>query len=340
MTAFIAPTRPLLQRLHHRTYVVSGTKFTTSSLFLLAILVVGPARGQEPYSVLPDWMPVAQDVNPVELEPQVVWDQMPGTGVPQPPMTDRLILLPDGLLYRSYLASPYESRLGAVWFKEESSNTWLWDVTLGARVGLLRYGTSSGFHAEGVQIDVEGAGIPRLNLDENWDVDSTDFRFGVPLTWASGQWQGKLAYYHMSSHLGDEYMVRNNTLDRINYVRDAIVLGTGYFLRPDVRLYGEFGYAFHTDGGARPWETQFGVEFAANEPTGLRGVPFLAVNGYLSETYDWGGTLTAQAGWQWVGDYTNNSLRVGFQYLNGYSPQRQFVFQHEEQYGLGIWYDF
>src|SRR5690606_25041095 len=126
-------------------------------------------------------MPVAQDVNPLELEPQVIWDDS-GT-MSQPAMAERMILLPDGILFRSYLASPYESRLGGVWFKEESSNTWLWDATLGARVGVLRYGTAAAFDAEGIQLDVEGAGIPRLNLDEEIDVDSTDFRFGIPLTW-------------------------------------------------------------------------------------------------------------------------------------------------------------
>ena len=34
----------------------------------------------------------------------------------------------------------------------------------------------------------------------------------------------KLAYYHISAHIGDEFLERNPTFERVNYVRDAAVL--------------------------------------------------------------------------------------------------------------------
>ena len=97
---------------------------------------------------------------------------------------------------------------------------------------------------------------------QSWDLETADFRWGLPLTYGRGPWEYKLAYYHLSSHLGDEYMVSHPNVNRINFVRDAFVLGAAYRYREALRIYGEVGYLFHNDGGAKPWEFQFGAEYS------------------------------------------------------------------------------
>ena len=52
---------------------------------------------------------------------------------------------------------------------------WLWDATLGGRVGLLRYGTDNDFWPQGWQLDVEGAAFPRLDLDHARDLQTLTF---------------------------------------------------------------------------------------------------------------------------------------------------------------------
>lgn len=270
-----------------------------------------------------------------------VWEGPPPEQVFVPPceMPWMPQILPEGLIYGSYLAGPKEPRLGAVLFYEREEG-WLLDSTLGARVGILRYGSADPYKPEGWQLDVEGAAFPRLNMEEERDLDSADFRAGVPLTYGIGGFEAKFAYYHVSSHLGDEYIIRHPDVERINYVRDALVLGIALRPTPDVRIYGEAGWAFYFDGGARPWEFQFGAEYAPISATGFRGAPFLAANGYLREELNYSGTLTAQVGWMWRSRYNGPLLRTGFQYLNGMSPQFQFYDQFEEQFGWGLWYDF
>lgn len=248
-------------------------------------------------------------------------------------------LLPDGLLYPSYLAGPRESRFGSQWVWEQDHG-WLWDVTLGGRFGLLRYGAIEQGRPRGWQLDLEGAAFPRLDLERNADLVSSDFRFGIPLTYSTGRWQAKAAYYHYSAHVGDEFLLANPGFVRINYSRDALVWGLAYKPVPAVRLYGELGYAFARDGGAEPWELQTGVEFSPAPATGLRGAPFLAVNGHLREEVDWGGSLTAQAGWQWRGRRSSHLLRTGVQYFNGKSESRAFYRNFEQQLGVGVWYDY
>ena len=248
-------------------------------------------------------------------------------------------ILPDGLIYRSYMAGPRESKMQLNMMQEMGTKETYWDVILGGRRGLLRYGNSDPLNPEGWQLDIEGGTILRLNLDHERDLDTSDFRFGVPLTYGWGQWQYKLGYYHLSSHLGDELIVRTPGATRDNYVRDAVVFGVAYNPTPAWRLYGEAAYAFFTAGGAEPWEFQFGVEYAQPGATDIYGTPFFATNGHLREELDFGGDYVVQAGWLWRGA-SGSTFRTGFQFLTGHSNLYQFYDESEEQYGWAIWYDF
>ncbi len=249
-------------------------------------------------------------------------------------------VLPEGIIYPSYMAGAHEPRLSGVAYWDKN-NAGILDVALGGRIGLLRKGTADPLWGNGWQIDVEGAALPRLNLDEDWDMEAADFRAGLPITYGCGNWQVKFAYYHLSSHLGDEFAIRNpgSLADRINYSRDALVLGYSYYATPAARWYAEAGWAFRNEGGSRPWEFQFGLDYSPPGLTGICGVPFFAINGHLREELNYGGNLVVQTGWLWRGE-SGHTLRTGFHYYNGKSSQFQFFNQFEQQIGLGLWSDF
>jgi len=261
------------------------------------------------------------------------------------PLTDapvwRWHLLPDDVIWHSYWAGAKEPRISGTVFEETQDNVSLLDVTLGGRTSVLRYGTVNQGRPEGWELQLEGAGMLRLNLDYNWDLDAVDFRFGIPLIYGQGCSQWKFSYYHLSSHLGDEILIRGDKVlaDRINYSRDVLVLAYSLFPVPALRLYGEMGWAFYADEGSDPWEFQFGVDYAQPGPTGSRGTPFFAVNGHLREEVNYGGNFVAQAGWLWRGN-GGKVLRTGLHYLNGKSVQFEFVDEFEQQIGLGLWYDY
>ncbi|MCA9103155.1 MAG: DUF1207 domain-containing protein [Planctomycetales bacterium] len=289
-----------------------------------------------PYTNAPPLSPEPSAFNPLLNEfrappPQMVRHQ-PGGG----PWTWQL--LPDGLMYRSYLAGVREPRFGGVWNYERDIG-WIWDIALGGRAGIIRYGTTDPFHPEGWQLDIEGAGFPRLDLEDENDLVSVDFRFGVPLTYRVGRFQSKFGFYHLSSHLGDEFLETHPDLTRINYSRDVLVLGVGWFFTPSLRGYAEAGYAFHSDVGLE-WEFQFGFDYSPAYPTGPRGAPFFAVNAHLREEVDFGGEFVAQVGWQWRGAGAGHLFRIGAQYFNGMSEQYEFITDSESKIGMGIWYDF
>jgi hypothetical protein len=247
-------------------------------------------------------------------------------------------ILPSGIIYKGYLADPKESRLGTQVFSMDGDRT-LWDSTLGGHVGILRLGTVEAAWPQGWQLDIEGSAQCRLDPEEDRDLQAADFRIGVPLTFGYGRHRLKFGYYHLSSHTGDEFLVKNPGYERINFVRDALILGYALYWTDNLRLYGETGYAFYSDQSLE-WEFRFGAEWAPARPTGPRGAPFFAVHGHLREEVDFGGTFAVQAGWAWRGDRTSHLLRTGLHYYNGMSPQFSFYDQFEEQIGAGLWYDF
>ena len=248
-------------------------------------------------------------------------------------------LLPSGVIWQSYLAGTKEPRISGTIFQETGDDLSLFDITLGGRTSLWRYGYQQAGRPQGWELQLEGAGMLRLNLDRNWDLEAVDFRFGVPLIYAEGNRQWKFAYYHLSSHLGDEFLVRNPTFMRLNFSRDTLVAAYSIFPRPAWRWYAEAGWAFYANEGTEPWEFQFGFDFAQPGPTGSRGTPFVAVNGHLREEVNFGGNLVAQAGWLWRGR-SGRVVRTGLHYFNGKSNQFEFFNQFEQQIGWGLWQEY
>lgn len=247
-------------------------------------------------------------------------------------------VLPSEIMYRAYLASQKESRLAAQ-LVNSTDHDMLWDGFAGGRFGLLRYGNRDPIYPQGMQVDIEGAGLVRLDVYNDVDVQSVDFRAGVPVSFVWGRHQARLGYYHLSSHTGDEFLLKNPTHERLNFARDVLFMGYGYYLTPEFRMYGEMGWAFYSDV-ANEWEFQFGLDYSPRFPTGSRGAPFFGIHGHLREELDFGGGLSAQVGWAWKGERGSGIFRTGLHYYNGFSPQYSFYREHEQQIGIGIWYDF
>jgi len=247
--------------------------------------------------------------------------------------------MPDGLIYRSYLAGVKEPRIASVWSREKDFGP-VWDVALGGRLGLFRYGTTDAARPEGWQLDFEGGVFPRLDPDaESNPLISADFRAGFPVTYGRGPWHFKIAYYHISAHLGDEFLLENPGFPRINFTRDGLALGAGYYWTDALRLYGEVGCTPGSMGGAETWEFQFGADFSPPHTT-MWGSPFAAVNGHLREEVDYGGNLVVQLGWQWRQGANGRLSRLGLQYYNGKSEQYEFFDDYENKLGFGLWVDY
>ena len=153
-----------------------------------------------------DWRePAAEDVidtQPVEHDDGHEWQSMPA-----------------GLMYKAYLAGEKESRMSSVFCSSRGRDGVVWENTLGGHVGLLRYGTKDAINPEGWQFDLEGAAMPRVDMGHNDGLEACDYRAGFLSTWRHGDNAFKAGYYHLSSHAGDEYLIRNPTFSLVKAVR-------------------------------------------------------------------------------------------------------------------------
>lgn len=250
-------------------------------------------------------------------------------------------MLPAGLLYPSYLAGPKEPRMQFTPLRDLENNVTYWEAVLGGRVGIVRYGTCGAQNPEGFQLDLEGAVFARVLPDQpSAALAASDYRAGLLTTWKTGGTAVKAGYYHISSHVGDEYLLLVPGFVRINYVRDSLIAGIRQEVTAATQLYGEIGCAVGHQGGAEPLELQFGAEYAPMESQRWGGAPFAGINGQWREEFSGQTGLNVVAGWNWQGAATGHRLRLGLQFYDGPSLQYQFFDQQERLIGGGIWLDY
>ncbi len=255
--------------------------------------------------------------------------------------TYELQILPTGLLYRSYLAGEKEPRMMWSALYDLKRDRTIWETALGGRVGLLRYGTHGAIKPQGYQLDLEGAVFARLiPAEPSTMLEGADFRFGLLNTWREDRLAVKWGYYHVSAHLGDEFLLVNPDYDRINYVRDAAIVGLTADVFDDAQVYGEVANALGSQGGAKPWEFQFGAQYVPTAAISQFGSPYLGANTYHREDFAFRGGLNLIAGWNWFGDKTGERLRIGMQYYRGPSLQYSFFDRRERLIGGGVWLDY
>jgi len=250
-------------------------------------------------------------------------------------------ILPKGLLYKTYLAGEKEPRMQFLSMYDTKNKRQVWDAVLGGRVGILRKGSSANPQADAFQLDLETAVFARVLPEEPSSMlEGSDYRVGLYGTWRSGRTSYRAGYYHISSHVGDEYLLANPGFERINYVRDSLLAGVSCELTDVTRIYTELGVAPGTEGGAKPFELQLGTEYTPIAQTPVSGAPFFAVNGHWRQEFGTSTAVNMVSGWGWQGVETKRRLRLGLNCYNGPSQQYEFFDRWENLVGAGIWLDY
>ena len=217
-------------------------------------------------------------------------------------------------------------------------NTYTIDPSIGGTLGLVRYeprGLDAAF-----QLDLFAVVHTRLSPD---DLIATDYRFGFPLTFRRGDWQGRLAYEHTSAHLGDEFQ-RNTNRGVINFARNEIVAGLGRFLfDQQLRIYETVSYAFTSDlnPDTPKWRFDVGFQWVSPYSTGFNAHPFVAGHAEFPGVNRFNVNITGQAGVLFANPLSRLSmLRFYGQYYEGHSQFGQFYFEREKYFAAVMSADF
>ncbi|MEM8629532.1 MAG: DUF1207 domain-containing protein [Chlamydiota bacterium] len=176
---------------------------------------------------------------------------------------------------------------------------------------------------------------------------NTDFYVAIPLTAAVNEWAFRFRIYHLSSHLGDEYMVNHPEVMRLNPTFEAIDFFVSYQALSSLRLYIGSGALFDTDTSfpMKPFYLEYGGEYRfwgrKFYHQGLFGAFFLAAHfrTYQYLNYDFDGTC--KLGYEFSQlKGIGRKLRAFATYHNGFSVEGQFMkertsyFEYQFSYGF------
>jgi len=220
---------------------------------------------------------------------------------------------------------------------EDPASTAIGSVGLGDRFGLVRWG-GSGRPGDGFQLTLTAAVFAQFDLGtSSTDLINADYLVGFPLTYRRAGTTARLRLYHQSSHLGDEYLLRDAEIQRENLSFESLELllsqeigalrvyagGEALFRRdPDTveRMLGHGGVELHTGTGILSAVAALDVKF--------------------SQQQDYSPAWSARAGIRIApagrAGHPVRRFLIMAEYYNGPSPYGQF-FQDDIRYaGLGV----
>jgi hypothetical protein len=268
-------------------------------------------------------------------------------GVPQSEASG-YVPLPRGDVFCPLLADPKGQRSFVSYLHETSDQG---DIDLGSvgisdAFALLRIGGPK--PGDGFQISLAGSVFAQFDLDSSsYDLVNADYIIGLPMTFRRQVFSMRFRLYHQSSHLGDEFLLRENNP---KFVRENISFEAAEMILSldggPFRIYGGGEYLLRRDpkdleryvahGGVELRPARRLVRFGT-----VAGVRFVAGGDVkASEEQDWKPAVSVRTGFEFdrPRDTDPPGRRWGllFEAYTGPSPYGQFFRNQVRYVGAGI----
>lgn len=241
----------------------------------------------------------------------------------------------DRFPFAAPLASPLEprTRVAPVHVSREDRQRWVGLVDLGDAFPFWIAAPDSAGHA-GARLAASLAGgvFSRFDLEGNGnEFIEAHYRVGVRLRAALGELEARAELYHVSSHLGDEFLVRTGR-EPISTSREGVELLVGGRPTGSLRLYGGPGLLLRSTEELDPASLRLGAEWLPDGPRWGPFRPYAAGELFTWQEVGWDPLLAAEAGLVFgAGRY-----RVGLVAGAGPSRAEQFLREDETLYGLSF----
>lgn len=170
---------------------------------------------------------------------------------------------------------------------------------------------------------------------------NTDYLVGFPVTYAYDNWSIRARIYHISAHLGDEYLVDHpeQVALRTNPSFEAFEWISSYQLSSNLRMYAGPGWVFHSDNTfkLKPFYVKWGSEvrlFGKKlDYHKLYGTPFFVIHMENWEQQGWELNQFYMIGYEFSKlQGVGRKMRFYAEYHNGFSYEGQF-FNEKVKYG-------
>jgi hypothetical protein len=250
--------------------------------------------------------------------------------------------LPKGDLFPSLMADPRWPHFSATYQNYIDNRNFenIGAVTFGETIPFARKYFDSG---KQLQIGLHAAVFAIFDLDaDSKDLVNADYWISFPaISYRNrgGDFSALLRFYHQSSHLGDEFILRTEP-NRVNLSYEAINLLLSKNLSEWFRIYGGAEYILHKEpSDLEEWTVQYGAEFQTSpwkwNPLSVRYVAAIDIKN--QEEGDWEPNISVRTGFQLEkAEFPNTNVKILLEYFNGRSPNGQFYDQTIEYWGIGI----
>jgi hypothetical protein len=234
--------------------------------------------------------------------------------------------------FSPYKADPLELRSGMKFVRTDLTDSTNVITAVGTRPVVYEF-PAYGYR---LQLLAGAVGVGRYDLGQETELVNEDWRYGFWLATRDGPWSYAISAVHLSSHLGDELLVRTGRR-RIEYVLEELGLALSYDWTNQLRTYGGVNYAVATSHTEQKRRAQAGVEYwfePRRVPGGLG--PYVALDAQVREETDWKPGGTAILGFALPGWRRERTLDLQLTAAAGAAFTRQFYDQSETYYGVGF----
>ncbi len=259
----------------------------------------------------------------------------------EPQITPELpAFLPRDLLFSPLLADPRWPHFSASYqrYVDGGQLKNVGSATFGETFSIYRFG---GPWESLLEVGIQAGVFSIFDLGaDSLDLINADYSIAFPVSFKRDAFSGMLRIFHQSSHLGDEYLLRGDVMNRrVNLSYEGIDTILSYTLPFGFRIYGGGGYLFDRDpSDLDPWLAQSGLEFRS--PWTLWGGamrPVAAVDIQNRQESGWDADVSARAGVQFEDpDFFSRRMQLLVEYYNGSSPNGQFYIRDIEYIGIGL----
>ncbi len=262
--------------------------------------------------------------------PKPVEEEKPGLDEP----------MPSGTIYNAPIADPKWPRFSVGYqnhFKKNHGKS-IYSLSFGENLALFRHKNNSEIYELGIQAGLFGA----MDISSNpTTLINSDYFVGIGLSIVrSKKWQNMIQFSHLSSHLGDELIVKDPTITkkRINLSYETLKWLTAYKFN-SLRPYLSIGYIIHRDPSTiKPLTFEGGFDYISEDKFifhTTRAVAGAHIHSWEENKFK--PTLNVRAGLQLENPVWQGRLLQGLiDYSYGKSRHGQFYKQKEHYIGVLI----
>ncbi|MEZ4282343.1 MAG: DUF1207 domain-containing protein [Myxococcota bacterium] len=171
----------------------------------------------------------------------------------------------------------------------------------------------------------------------SFDLVNSDYLVGLIASHHYADLTTQIRIYHQSSHLGDEYLLRNR-VDRVNLSFEVLDVLVSFEPWRWLRLYGGGGLILHREPALERGLLQGGIELTSPRAFAsgyLR--PVVALDVQSREESDWDPDFSLRAGVQIEHPaLEDRRIRLLGEYYDGRSPNGQFFERDIQTVGIGL----